>query len=129
MSGLTTANIASVATLLGVQAKKPVVDLGYITGGTITVTPGIGDMFRCTITANVTAVNFSGTVPTEYTFNLLVTQGSGGAYTYSDGLLPETNGVAVDVGTTEDHKFMLTYMTLDGGSNWLRFQPGGAHLS
>lgn len=111
------------------QYMRPSVNLGVVSGGTITVTPGIGDMFRATITANVTAVNFSGTVPTEYTFTLLVTQGSGGAYTYSDGLSPETNGVAVDVGTAEDHKFMLTYMTLDGGSNWLRFQPGGAHLS
>lgn len=129
MSGLTTANIASVATLLGVQAEKPAVDLGSITGGTISVLPQQGTVFTCTMDANVSYVTWSGGLPEEFTFTLIATQGASGPFTFAHALTAQTNGTAIDPGDAAGETMILIFKTLDVGNNWYILQAGGAALS
>lgn len=105
------------------------VNLGSITGGTITIDPLVSNFFRCVIDSNITSVAWNGTLPTEYTFTLQTLQGSGGPYTFAHGLTAKTVG-ALDPGITAGVSLMLAiFQTLDGGSNWVILQAGGGPLS
>lgn len=111
----------------GQEAGAVSQDLGD-DGGAVTIDLDNGRLIELNQTSNITGLTINN--PNERDeFTIIITQGSGGPYTFAHGLTAETNGEAIDPGASVGDKYVLVFTTVDTGTKWQIFQAGGASVT
>lgn len=111
----------------GQEAGAVSQDLGDVSGS-VAIDLDNGRLIEANVTGNITGLTISNANERDE-FTIVFTQGSGGPYTFADGLTTKTNGDAIDPGASVGDRFVLVYDTINTGTDWNRYQAGGAALT
>jgi hypothetical protein len=95
-----------------------------ISGGTLTINLDNGTVFSVNVTANITNISITGTIPTATGFTL-VTIGDGTARTITWGAIKWAGGTPPTYTSTPvNAQDVYSFFTYDGGTNWFGFVGG-----
>lgn len=125
-SGVAEVTMTGANAVTNIDGGKEVVNTVAASGATETLDLGDGNVHDVTLTADCTLTFAGATAGVACSFTLLLRQdGTGGWTTTWPGSVIWAGGTAPTLDETASTTAVLTFFTLDGGTNWYGFPTGG----